>query len=88
MTAAPRASRSSRTSQRDRDREVSRAAARAAKTLVLIPLLARRWHTDGANDGGIDHLDAGGARAGLVQRLQHHIPDPRLRPASALAIEI
>lgn len=41
----------------------------------------------GANDGGIDHLDAVGASAGLVQRLQYHVPDPRLRPAPELAID-
>lgn len=41
----------------------------------------------GANDGGIDHLDTVVARPGLVQRFQHHVPDPRLRPAPELAVD-
>lgn len=31
----------------------------------------------GADDGEVDHLDAVMVRAGLVQRLQHHIAAPR-----------
>ena len=31
----------------------------------------------GTDDAGIDHLDAGVTFAGLVQRVQHHVPDPR-----------
>ena len=41
----------------------------------------------GANDGGIDHLDAVVARPGFVQSLQHHVPDARQRPAPELAAD-
>lgn len=41
----------------------------------------------GADDGGIDHLDAAMPCAGLVQRLQHHLPGPRQRPAPELPID-
>ena len=40
-----------------------------------------------ADDGGIDHLDAVVARAGVVHRPQHHVPEPRLRPAPELTID-
>ncbi len=40
-----------------------------------------------SNDGGIDHLDAGVILAGLGQRLKHHVPHARQRPASELPID-
>lgn len=41
----------------------------------------------GANDGEIDHLDAGMIFAGLVQGLKHHIPHAYQRPAPELPID-
>jgi hypothetical protein len=41
----------------------------------------------GANDGGIDHLDAVLALPALVQRRQQHIPHPTQGPAPELAID-
>lgn len=41
----------------------------------------------GANDGGIDHLDAVLTLPGLVQRPQQHVPHPTLGPAPELPVD-
>lgn len=41
----------------------------------------------GANNGGIDHLNAIVTFAGLVQRLQHHVPDSRQPPTPELPVD-
>lgn len=62
-------------------------AARAAKTLVLINFQHAGGVLMSADDARIDHLNAVGASASLLQPLQRHIPDPHLRLVPALAID-
>ena len=40
-----------------------------------------------ANNGGINHLNTVLTLPGLVQRLQHHVPEPRQRPTPKLAVD-
>ena len=41
----------------------------------------------GAGDGAVDHLQAVGGAVGLVQGLQHQLPQARERPSSELAMD-